>query len=173
MRAAIFLLLSIALLTPLGHARQSTFWEQEVPEELQDEMGQVWRPAPTPPGALNWSLITNIDVREELVDNFIQYVPSFTPLVRSLDGKKVKLNGYMVPLEATDRQSHFILMAYPHACPFHMPGGPAAYVEIQADFPVSFTYDPILIEGHFQILKDYSNGVFYRISAARQVPASR
>lgn len=164
-------ILSITVTLLLGssiQARQSTFLEQDVPG-LQDELGQIWRPAPTPPGALDWSIIMNIDVREELIDNFIQYVPSFTPLVQSFDGKTVKLNGYMVPLEPTERQSHFVLMAYPHACPFHMPGGPAAYVEIQADFPVKFTYDPVLIEGQFQILQDYSYGVFYRISAARQI----
>lgn len=150
-------------------ARQSTFWEQQSPE-LEDDFGQIWRPAPTPPGALDWGAIMNIEVREEIVDNFIQYVPTFTPLAQSFDKKTVKLNGYMVPLEATEEQSHFILMAYPHSCPFHMPGGPAAYVEVLADFPVSFTYDPVLIEGQFQILDDFSNGVFYRISAARQVP---
>jgi hypothetical protein len=168
MRSFVFSLFTVFLLTSLVDARQGTFWEQELPEELQDEIGQIWRPAPTPPGALDWGIITSIDVREEIIDNFMQYVPSFTPVVQSLDGKIVKLNGYMVPLETSERQGHFILMAYPHACPFHIPGGPAAYVEVQADFPVAFTYAPVLIEGQFQILKDYSNGIFYRISAARQ-----
>ena len=165
---ALFFTLVLAATAEI-QAQESSFWEQELPPELQDEMGQIWRPAPTPPGALDWSVITDIEVQEEVVDNFIQYVPTFPLLVRALDGETIKLNGYMVPLEATESQSHFILMAYPHACPFHMPGGPGGYVEIQADFPVKFTYDPVLIEGHFQILKDFSNGVFYRISAARQV----
>ncbi|MBO6505399.1 MAG: DUF3299 domain-containing protein [Kordiimonadaceae bacterium] len=168
MRLFVFSLLMIFSLSTAGSARQSTFWEQEIPD-LEDDLGQIWRPAPAPPGALDWSILMNIVVEEELVDNFIQYVPSFTSLVQSFDDKTIKLNGYMVPLEATEEQSHFILMAYPHACPFHMPGGPAAYVEIQADFPVKFTYDPVLVEGHFQILEDFSGGVFYRISAARQV----
>ena len=155
-----------------SYAQDSSFWEQELPSELEDELGQIWRPAAAPPGALDWSILTNIDVEEEVVDNFIQYVPTFPLLVRALDGEDVKLNGYMVPLEASENQSHFILMAYPHACPFHMPGGPGGYVEVQADFPVKFTYDPVLIEGNFQILKDFSNGVFYRISAARQVSSA-
>lgn len=168
MRLFVFSLVMVFALSTAGNARQSTFWEQEIPD-LEDDLGQIWRPAPAPPGALDWSVLMNIVVEEELVDNFIQYVPSFTSLVQSFDDKTIKLNGYMVPLEATEEQSHFILMAYPHACPFHMPGGPAAYVEIQADFPVKFTYDPVLVEGHFQILDDFSGGVFYRISAARQV----
>jgi len=142
--------------------------EQPLPF-LEDEMGQVWQPAPTPEGAIDWQTLTSIDVREEEIDNFIQYVPTFSTAVKALDGQKVMLNGYMIPLEATERQSHFILMAYPHACPFHMPGGPGGFVEVQADFPVPFTYDPVLIEGHFTLLDDFSNGLFYRISAASAV----
>ncbi len=163
--SSIFLLfLSVAV-----QAQQGSFREQELTPELQDELGQIWRPAPAPPGAMDWSVLINVEVEEEIVDNYIQYNPTFPLLVKAYDGETVKLNGYMVPLEATEKQSHFILMAYPHACPFHMPGGPGGYVEVKADFPVEFTYDPVLIEGHFKILDDFSNGVFYRISAARQV----
>lgn len=135
----------------------------------EENLPDVWQPAPTLPGAIDWRTLIDIEVGQEKVDNFLQYVPNFTTELRAIDGKPVKLNGYMVPLSASEHQSHFILMAYPHACPFHMPGGPGGFVEIIADFPVAFTYEPILIEGHFQLLSDYSSGLFYRISAARKV----
>lgn len=148
--------------TSIALAQQITpFAEQQLPE--------IWKPAPAPPGALDWFTLMDVEVSEAEIDNFLQYIPTFTPVIKALDGKKVKLNGYMVPLDANELQSHFILMAYPHACPFHMPGGPGGFVEVKADFPVKFTYEPILIEGHFEVLSDFSNGLFYRINAANAV----
>lgn len=140
---------------------------------LDDQLvPDIWQPAPTPDGGVSWLTLTSINVREEIVDDFVEYIPNFTPAVEALDGTTVKMNGYMIPLEAGNRQSRFILMAYPHACPFHMPVGPGGFIEVQADFPVEFSYEPILIEGHFKILTDYSEGVFYRISAARALSDS-
>ncbi len=151
----------------LSSPLKAQMWEQPLP----DDFNEIWQPAPTPAGAVPWSTLTDIDVKEELVNNFYQYVPTFTPLVEALNGSKIKLNGYMVPLEPDDMQSRFILTPYSHTCPFHMPAGPGGFVEIQADFPVAFTYEPVLIEGHFEILTDFSDGVFYKISAAQQVSA--
>lgn len=164
------LLSTAILITTLTGSANSGIQEQPAPF-LEDEMGQVWQPAPTPEGALAWQTLTDVGVREEEIDNFIQYVPTFTTALKALDGQKVMLNGYMIPLDTSDLQSHFILMAYPHSCPFHMPGGPGGYVEVFADFPVEFTYDPVLIEGHFTLLDDFSDGLFYRINAARAVDA--
>ncbi|MCK0070621.1 DUF3299 domain-containing protein [Kordiimonas laminariae] len=137
------------------------FAEQNIPE--------IWKPAPSTQGSIDWSILTDIDVRQEEINNFVQYVPTFTPVLKSLDNSSVKLNGYLLPLDAGEFQSHFILMAYPHACPFHMPGGPGGFVEVITDIPVKFTYDPILIEGHFELLQDFSMGMFYRITAASAV----
>ena len=142
-------------------------WEEELPEDF----AEFWQPAPTPEGALSWDVLTDIEVGHAMIDNFMQYVPTFTPAVEAIHGTKIKLNGYMVPMEPDDYQERFVLTPYPHTCPFHMPAGPGGFVEVQADFPVKYAYDPVLIEGHFQILTDFSGGIFYKISAARQVPA--
>lgn len=143
---------------------------QEYPSPFSEEnLPSIWQPAPTLPGSVDWQTLMNVEVTEQKIDNFIQSIPSFTPPLKAMDGQVIKLNGYMVPLDPSDRQSHFVLMAYPHSCPFHLPGGLGGFVEVFADFPVEFTYDPILIEGHFQLLTDFSSGLFYRISAARAV----
>jgi hypothetical protein len=146
-----------------------------MPSVAQDYLGelfddgetQIWFPAPPPPGAIDWNTLIDIHVSEKEVDGFIQYIPSFPAHIKAMDKTTIKLNGYMVPLEAGKRQSHFILQAYPHSCPFHLAGGPAGYVEVKADIPIEQTYEPVLIEGHFQLLTDFSNGIFYQITAAR------
>ena len=141
---------------------------QELPF-LEDEFGQIWKPAPTPPGAINWATLINVDVKEKNVGDPFYDIPIFNEELEKMDKTTVKLNGYMVPLEPTEMQGHFVLMAFPHSCPFDVPAGPGGYVEVVADFPVKYTYDPVLIEGEFQLLESFEHGVFYRISAAREV----
>lgn len=147
---------------------QAQFFEQEPGLDLLDDgETQIWFPAPPSPGAIDWNILIDVETRQEVVDDFIQVIPTFPAHLSKLDKTTVKLNGYMLPLEAGDRQSHFILQAFPHSCPFHLAGGPGGYVEILADIPIEFSYEPVLIEGYFQLLTDFSDGVFYRISAAR------
>jgi len=158
-------LVSFAL---IAIAASASFSQDYLGDILDDgNGGQIWFPAPPPPGAVDWNTLIDIDVNSEVVDGYTQFTPSFPPHIKAMDKTTIKLNGYMVPLEAGKRQGHFVLQAYPHSCPFHMAGGPAAYVEVFADIPIEFTYDPVLIEGHFQVLTDFSDGVFYRITAAR------
>ena len=170
MKAALTLPLLCALLSGAPTA-QAGITTQPMPPGLANDYNGVWQPAPTPKGAVAWDVITDIEVTEEIKDNYIQMVPHFPPTVTKLDGTKIRLNGYMMPMDPTERQSHFILMAYPHTCPFHLGGGPASFVEVQADFPVPYTLEPVLIEGQFHVMEDYPDGVFYKITAAQQVEA--
>ncbi len=168
MRMFVILLVLVFSMAPTAHAIKERFLENELPD-LVDEWGQIWQTAPTPPGALQWSTLINVEIKKKSVGDPYYDIPIITPELREIDGQIVKINGYMVPLEATELQGHFILMAYPHACPFHVPGGLRGFIEVRADFPVKFDYEPVLIEGHFQLLTDYSEGLFYRISDAHAV----
>ncbi|UTW54363.1 DUF3299 domain-containing protein [Kordiimonas sp. SCSIO 12610] len=164
-----FIITTICVLG-LSITSHAQFFKQERGLDLLDDgETQIWLPAPPPPGAIDWNILIDVETREEVVDDFIQAIPTFPAHVKVLDKTTVKLNGYMLPLEAGDKQSHFILQAFPHSCPFHLAGGPGGYVEIMADIPIEFSYEPVLIEGYFQLLEDFSGGVFYRISAARVV----
>lgn len=152
----------------VAHSIEKVQAQESLPG-LTDEYGQIWRPAPTPPGGLDWNTIANIEFKPKDVGDFYLGEPIHSEEVLALDGQTVKINGYMIPLEASEMQSRFVLMAYPHSCPFDMPVGAGGYVEIQADFPVEYTYDPVLVEGTFQVLEDYSRGLYYKISAAREL----
>lgn len=168
MRKVILVFALILYMAPSAHSIQERFLQNELPE-LVDEFGQIWQVAPTPPGAVDWRMLATLSFPKRTVgDNFFS-PPIIAPEVQELDGKTVKLNGYMVPLEAKDLQGHFVLMAYPHACPFHVPAGPGGYVEVIADIPVEVTYDTVLIEGQFQVTPDSTDGLYYRIKAARAV----
>ena len=111
---------------------------------------------------VSWKLLAEV----ELVKQQDRYVPQFSQGVAALDQKEVKLQGFMMPLEMGDKQSHFVLSALPVTCAFCLPGGPEALVEVKTRQPVKYSFDPIVVRGRLSVLKDEPTGVFYRISDA-------
>jgi hypothetical protein len=111
---------------------------------------------------VSWKLLAEV----ELVKQKDRYVPQFSQGVAALDQKEVKLQGFMMPLEMGDKQTHFVLAALPVTCAFCLPGGPEALVEVKTKQPVKYTFDPIVVRGRMSVLKDDPTGVFYRITDA-------
>jgi hypothetical protein len=113
---------------------------------------------------LSWKLLAQV----ELVKMKDRYVPQFAQSVASLDQKEVKVQGFMMPLQVGDKQTHFVLAAMPVTCSFCMPGGPESLVEVKTKRPVKYSFEPITVTGKLSVLKDDPTGVFYRITDAAQ-----
>ncbi|HWA39138.1 MAG TPA: DUF3299 domain-containing protein [Burkholderiales bacterium] len=122
------------------------------------------QPLPERKDVVSWKTLAQV----ELIKQKDRYVPQFSSNVTALDKKEVKVQGFMMPLEMGDRQSHFVLSAMPTTCSFCLPGGPEAMVEIKMKKPVKYTFDPIVVTGKLAVLKDDPTGVFYRIVDAVQ-----
>jgi hypothetical protein len=114
---------------------------------------------------VSWKLLAQV----ELVKVKDRYQPQFSSGVAALDAKEVKVQGFMMPLEMGDKQSHFILSSTPQSCAFCMPGGPESRVEVKMKKPVAYGMEPVVITGKLSVLKDDPAGVFYRLTDA--VPA--
>jgi uncharacterized protein len=108
---------------------------------------------------VSWKLFAQV----ELVKQKDRYVPQFAKDVAALDQKQVKVQGFMMPLEVGDKQSHFVLTAMPQTCAFCLPGGPESMVEVKSKTPVKYTFEPVVLTGKLAILKDDPTGVFYRL----------
>jgi len=76
----------------------------------------------------------------------------------------VKLYGFMMPLDQSAKQKRFLLSPFPPHCSFCTPGGPESMVEVIADKPFDFTYEPITVSGRMAVLDD--DIVYYRITNA-------
>lgn len=111
---------------------------------------------------VSWKLLAEV----ELVKQKDRYVPQFSQGVAALDQKEVQLQGFMMPLEMGDKQTHFVLSALPVTCAFCLPGGPEALVEVKTRQPVKYSFDPIVVRGRMSVLKDDPTGVFYRVTDA-------
>ena len=114
---------------------------------------------------VSWKLLAQV----ELVKVKDRFQPQFSSGVAALDAKEVKVQGFMMPLEMGDKQSHFILSATPVDCSFCMPGGPESLVEVKTRKPMAYGMEPIVLTGKLAVLTNDPTGVFYRLTDA--VPA--
>ena len=69
-------------------------------------------------------------------------VSAFPKEVKELDKQQVKLFGFMMPLDQAKKQKRFLLSAFPPHCSFCLTAGPESLVEVLADKPVDFTFEP-------------------------------
>ena len=132
---------------------------------LMAAVGVVAQTLPDRKDVVSWKLLAQV----ELVKVKDRFQPQFSSVVAALDAKEVKVQGFMMPLEMGDKQTHFMLSAMPQSCAFCLPGGPEQIVEIKSKTPVKYTFDPVVLTGKLAVLKDDPTGVFYRLTDA--VPA--
>jgi len=97
------------------------------------------------------------------------------PLVKKYEGKKIKLAGYIIPLdfEAT-KVRKFLLVPYVGAC-IHVPPPPTnqvVYVESMKAIAVSGLFDPVYVTGKMSLVssKTVLAEAGYRIDATEIVP---
>ena len=124
-----------------------------------------FKPLPDRQDVVSWKLLSQV----ELVKQKDRYVPQFAKDVAALDQKEVKVQGFIMPLQLGDKQSHFVLTAMPQTCAFCLPGGPESMVEVKSKTPVKYSFEPVVMTGKLSVLKDDPTGVFYRLTDA--VPA--
>ena len=122
----------------------------------------AFKPLPERKDVVSWKTLAQV----ELVKAKDRYVPQFAATVTALDQKQVKMQGFMLPLQMGDKQSHFVLAAMPQTCSFCMPGGPESMVEVKMKTPVKYTFDAVVLSGKLTVLKDDPTGIFYRLTDA-------
>jgi hypothetical protein len=152
-------LLALALVLP-AHA-QNKLGQHEVPPGVDPN---AFKPLPERTDVVSWKTLAQV----QLVKAKDRYVAQFADSVAALDKKEVKLQGFMMPLETGDKQTHFVLSATPQSCAFCLPGGPESLVEVKARKAVKYGFEPIVMSGKLEVLKDDPTGVFYRLVEAVQ-----
>ena len=117
-------------------------------------------------GVVPWKTLAQV----EPVKQGNKMVPQFSKDILGLDRKDVRIQGFMIPLDMTDQQNHFLISAVPPHCPFCLPAGPDSIVEVLARKPVAYGFEPIVVSGRFAVLTGDVSGVLYRMTDAVSVP---
>jgi hypothetical protein len=74
--------------------------------------------------------------------------PVFSKYLKSFSGKKVKIKGYLIPLEETGGKGKFMLSSLPfNVCYFCGAAGPETVVELETSEHLKFSTKQIFMEG--------------------------
>ena len=117
-----------------------------------------------PAGTVPWELLQQAKTVQKGDKKF---GPEFTREIRQLDKQSVRLYGFMMPLDQSAKQKRFLLASFPPHCAFCLPGGPESMVEVIAERPIDFTYEPITVAGRMAVLDN--DVVYYRLTNATAV----
>ncbi|AQZ93826.1 DUF3299 domain-containing protein [Halopseudomonas phragmitis] len=161
-------LLATTLLSANSWAVEELTWGDLVPPEARDMLGM---PAPVH----DLSQLADALGDEFYGDPAVQVEPA-APVVPELDGRQVRLPGYVVPLGITERGEvdEFLLVPYFGAC-IHVPPPPSnqiVYVKSSQGIPLQDLYQPFWITGPMQVEhmeSDLANAG-YRIAGAQVEP---
>lgn len=116
--------------------------------------------------SIPWQDFAKTENVEKKINGFDWIVPRFPPKLLRLDGKRVKVNGFMVPLEETPMTRRFLLTAFPPTCPWCLQLGSQYFIETLMRRPLKYTYDTVLIEGELELIEQDENGLFFRLRDA-------
>lgn len=114
-------------------------------------------------GVVSWKTFAQV----EPVKQNAKVVPKFGQEVLALDARQVQVQGFIFRLDMGGR--HFLISAVPASCPFCMPAGPEAIVEVFAKKSVDYGAEPIVVEGKLAVLRDDPYGMLYRLADAEVV----
>jgi len=117
------------------------------------------------PGVVPWHTLSKVS----FVERDGKYGLQFGEGIGELEGKSVKLRGYITPLQFGSQQKHFILSPKPPSCAFCVPAGPDAMVEVFCKTPVKYSLEPVTMSGTFGILQNDPGGLLYRMADAAPV----
>ncbi|MEE4537576.1 MAG: DUF3299 domain-containing protein [Erythrobacter sp.] len=157
--------------TPVAMAMTAKAKAQRVDPKQGAALDDVWKPAATPRGGVSWKVLeATKEITRKDNEGYIVSKPVFPRQVRELEGKRVKVAGWMMPLEAGARQSRFVLLAYPPGCPFHFHAAPMQFIEVIASTP--FKTDEVnahTVSGVLELTGFDESGIFYRLKNARPI----
>ena len=98
-----------------------------------------------------------------------RFLPEFAAEIRKLDQQDVKLQGYMMAIVTGEKHDHFLLTMRPADCPFCLSVGPEYIVEVKAKTSIKHTYEPVVVAGRLNVLRDDPYGLYYRLTEAQLV----
>lgn len=119
-------------------------------------------------GAYYWRQLSKVSYRMTLdkANGELLQKPVFDKSVKSLEGKEIVLNGYIIPADLGN--GTLTLSAYPFSSCFFCGGaGPETVVEIEATEPLIFNINkPIVLKGKLQLNEDDPLRMFYTLKEA-------
>ena len=116
-----------------------------------------------------WKILEGVRFETRKEGDYQIDVPVFNKEVKALDGKIVKLHGYVLPLELNGKNK-FMFSALPYnSCYFCGGAGPETVMEVKASKPIPYQAKLVTIQGKLTLNDSDFNHLMYMLSEAVQV----
>ncbi len=98
------------------------------------------------------------------------FKPIYNDKIKALNGQKITIKGYLIPLEQKPKHSFFLLSAFPFdACFYCGKAGPETVIEVSVKKALKPTEKPIMIRGTLKLNFTNPDHLFYLIDDGEQV----
>lgn len=121
-----------------------------------------------------WGTLSMVDKVKEYDEAYGYEVEKVTVgiIAKTLQGKEIEIEGYIIPLDGKVEQSHFMLSFFPYnMCFFCGKAGPetAMQVFMADDKKVSYSDEKIKLTGTLMINENNVDGLLYTLSQGKLV----
>jgi hypothetical protein len=114
-----------------------------------------------------WHTLAEVGFKKELRNGYEVEVPLFSNHLKSWNGKKIKLKGYVIPVGEVGDENKFMFSSLPfNVCYFCGAAGPETIVEVESIEKVKFTSQSIWMEGILQLNEKDPDRHIYILKAA-------
>ena len=114
-----------------------------------------------------WSLMAtarvSVDAKAET------YRAKFSDDIKKYQGQTITISGFILPLEATEKFTHFLLTKWTPVCAYHPPGEPTEFIEVTINKPIVWSEKIIKIEGQLNLSTEQSQGMFFQLKNAKVI----
>jgi len=114
-----------------------------------------------------WHVLAEVGFRKEKKNGYEMEVPLFSAHLKSWDGKKIKVKGYVIPVGEVGDESKFMFSSLPfNVCYFCGAAGPETIMEVESTQKVKFTSQAIWMEGILRLNEKDPDRHIYILKAA-------
>ncbi len=117
-----------------------------------------------------WHVLAEVRFIKENKSGYEMEVPLFTDHLKSWNGKKISLKGFVIPVGEVGDESKFMLSSLPfNVCYFCGAAGPETIMEVESTENVKFTSQAIWMEGILQLNEKDPDRHIYILKDAKVV----
>ena len=111
-----------------------------------------------------WDVLNTVTVSADRAKG--EYLAKFPSSLSARQGQRLRIPGFILPLEPSSRSAHFMVVRRNTGCPFCPPNAPTEAVEVRSLAPVSYTGEEVIATGRLQLVSSSGDGLFFRLEDA-------
>jgi len=121
-----------------------------------------------------WQVLAEVGFQSKKDKNTGYFIetPIFSKTLKSWNGKKIKLRGYVIPVNEIGDQDKFMFSSLPfNVCYFCGAAGPETVIEVESDEKIRFSSKAIWIEGILYLNEKDPDHHMFVLKSARTINA--